>query len=230
MIRYPLALVCIFLAINIFFEISDIQVQGNVIYSSQEIQDASGLRIGGSGLMILEPLTRSRIRKALGNVTDAEISLQIPDTVVITVSEMVAIARLETGGQTLAITDECRLLGNNRVNTEELLLIRGFAPLETEEGQILSAADADQTKLTYLQELLPLLEERGMLEDVSEVDVTNPSGLSFRYLERFTVRLGKQDNLAGKLKLMKRIVDTMGPGDSGILDMSTNQEGHYIPD
>jgi len=229
-IRYPLALVCIFLAINIFFEISDIQVQGNVIYSSQEIQDASGLRIGGSGLMILEPLTRSRIRKALGNVTDAEISLQIPDTVVITVSEMVAIARLETGGQTLAITDECRLLGNNRVNTEELLLIRGFAPLETEEGQILSAADADQTKLTYLQELLPLLEERGMLEDVSEVDVTNPSGLSFRYLERFTVRLGKQDNLAGKLKLMKRIVDTMGPGDSGILDMSTNQEGHYIPD
>ena len=32
-----------------------------------------------------------------------------------------------------------------------------------------------------------------------------------------------------KLDLMKRIVENLGAGDRGTLDMSTPQEGHYFP-
>ena len=54
MIRYLLAAVAIFLAANIFFEISDIQVEGNVIYSSSEITEASGLKPGAKYKLALE--------------------------------------------------------------------------------------------------------------------------------------------------------------------------------
>ena len=51
LLRYLLAAAAMLLAANIFFEISDIQVKGNVIYSEGEIREASGLQVGDSGLL-----------------------------------------------------------------------------------------------------------------------------------------------------------------------------------
>ena len=80
MIRYLLAAVAIFLAANIFFEISDIQVEGNVIYSSSEITEASGLKPGDSGLMSLRSIASRRIRSSLPGISAAHISLVVPDS------------------------------------------------------------------------------------------------------------------------------------------------------
>ena len=63
-IRYLLAALALLLSVNIFFEISDIQVEGNVIYSSSEIKEASGLRTGTSGLLPVGPFVSRRIRNA----------------------------------------------------------------------------------------------------------------------------------------------------------------------
>ena len=43
------------------------------------------------------------------------------------------------------------------------------------------------------------------------------------------MRKKKQEKLEQKLDLMKRIVENLGAGDRGTLDMSTPQEGHYFP-
>ena len=42
-------------------------------------------------------------------------------------------------------------------------------------------------------------------------------------------RLGEQEQLTNKLDLLRRIISTLNIGDSGILDLSTEHEGHYIP-
>ena len=47
-LRYLLAAAAMLLAANIFFEISDIQVKGNVIYSEGEVREASGLHLYSS--------------------------------------------------------------------------------------------------------------------------------------------------------------------------------------
>ena len=72
-VRYLLAAAAILLAVNIFFEISDIQVEGNVIYSAGEITEASGLHPGDSGLLSLRTLAARRIRTSLSGVTAARI-------------------------------------------------------------------------------------------------------------------------------------------------------------
>ena len=45
-IRYAAALIAVIAAVSTFFKISDIQVEGNMIYSSEEIISASGLDTG----------------------------------------------------------------------------------------------------------------------------------------------------------------------------------------
>ncbi len=228
-VRYLLAAAAIVLAVNVFFEISDIQVEGNVIYSESEITEASGLRTGVSGLLPLRTIASRRIRSALPGVSDARVSLVVPDRMVITVKETSAVAALQTETGILLLSQDCQVVSGFRGDEGELLQVRGIHPLETEVGQTLRVSEGESTKLSYLQEMLTLLSEEGMRQDVRELDFSNVSDLHFRYLDRFTVRMGKQERLEKKLDLLKRIVKNLGEGDRGTLDMSAPQKGHYFP-
>ena len=228
-IRYLLAAAAILLAVNIFFEISDIQVEGNVIYSSGEITEASGLRPGDSGLLTLRALASRRIRSNLPGISAARISLVVPDRLVITVKETSAVAILKTESGRVLLSQDCQAVSGFRGDESELLQIRGITPLETEVGQTLRVGEAESTKLSYLREMLTLLSEKDLRLDVQDLDFSNVSDLHFTYLDRFTVRMGRQEKLEQKLDLMKRIVENLGAGDRGTLDMSTPQEGHYFP-
>ena len=229
LIRYLLAAVAILLAANIFFEISDIQVEGNVIYSSSEITEASGLKPGDSGLMSLRSIASRRIRSRLPGISAARISLVVPDRMVITVKETSAVAVLKSEQGTLLLSQDCQAVSGFRGDEGELLQVMGIHPLETPVGQTMRVSEVESTKLSYLKEMLVLLTEQGMLQDVRDLDFSNVSDLHFRYLDRFTVRMGSQEKLDKKLDLLKRIVENLGAGDRGTLDMSTPQEGHYFP-
>ena len=229
LIRYLLAAAAMLLAANIFFEITDIQVEGNVIYSSSEITEASGLHPGVSGLLSFRTIASRRIRSSLPGISAARISLEVPDRMVITVKETSAIASLRTKDGFLLLSQECHAVNGFRGDESELLQIRGITPLETGVGQLLQVSDAESTKLSYLREMLTLLSERDMRQDVQDLDFSNVSDLHFRYLDRFNVRMGRQEKLENKLDLLERIVDSLGAGDRGTLDMSTPQEGHYFP-
>ncbi len=228
-LRYLLAAAAMLLAANIFFEISDIQVKGNVIYSEGEVREASGLRVGESGLLAAGPLVSRRIRRALPGVSEASVSLRLPDQMVITVQETAAIAVLETAAGPVLLSEDCRVVGGFRGDEKELIRLRGIEPLETAEGEPLRVGETESTKLSYLREILPLLSEMGLRGEVQDMDVSNVSNLQFTYLGRYTVRMGKQEGVGGKLDLMRRIAEDLGIGDSGMLDMSVPQEGHYFP-
>ena len=228
-VRYLLAAAAILMAVSIFFEISDIQVEGNVIYSSSEITEASGLHPGISGLLPFRTIASRRIRSSLPGITAARISLVVPDRMVITVKETSAVAVVKTEDGVVLLSQDCQAVSGFRGDESELLQVRGIRPLETKVGQTLQVSDGESTKLSYLREMLTLLSEKGMRLDVQDLDFSNVSDLHFRYLDRFTVRMGRQEKLEGKLDLLKRIVDNLGAGDRGTLDMSTPQEGHYFP-
>ena len=69
----------------------------------------------------------------------------------------------------------------------------------------------------------------GFRGEIQDMDISNVSNLQFTYLGRYNVRMGKQEGVGGKLDLMRRIAENLGIGDSGMLDMSVPQEGHYFP-
>ena len=157
-LRYLLAAAAMLLAANIFFEISDIQVKGNVIYSEGEIREASGLRVGDSGLLAARALISRRIRRALPGVSEASVSLVLPDQMVITVKETAAVAVLETASGPVLLSEDCKVVGGFRGDEKELIRVRGLQPQKAETGRELKVPESESAKLSYLRELMPLLE------------------------------------------------------------------------
>ena len=94
----------------------------------------------------------------------------------------------------------------------------------------MTVAEEDSLKLSYLQELLSAMEELRMIQDVAQLDMSNPANPTFQYLNRFTVRMGANSNTDYKLRLLLSAIPQLGADEMGILNLSNGVDVRYTPD
>ncbi len=73
--------------VAIFFKVSTIEVQGNTVYSSEQIVEASQIQPGDNLLTVNKALAVGNIKAALPYVEDVSIARSLPDGVIIQVRE-----------------------------------------------------------------------------------------------------------------------------------------------
>ena len=228
LLRYLLAAAAMLAAVALFFEISDIQVEGNVIYSKGELLTAAELREGGNFFLIRRKAAEKRLEESLSCVEHAEVGFRLPNTLVIRVEEGPAVAWTEAEEGVLLLSARGRVVGIGG-DTSGLLHIGGITPVEPREGEILTLGEADTAKLEYLTELLRCLSDKELLGAVKDLDIANVSDLHFVFDGRFSVRMGGRNRVSEKLDFLQRIVGSLGNGETGVIDLSTDMEGHFIP-
>lgn len=226
-LKYVLAAAAIFVGISAFFKISDIQVEGNVIYSDKEIADASGIDTGKSLFLINRRAVRRKIYETLAYVDKVDIRIKAPDTVTVSVDEATVASCVEYDGRWLLLNRSCKVLGTS--DSEQMIHIYGLTPQSPREGRVLTVTEEDKDALKCAIELLTLLEEKDMLTGIDWLDLTNRADLRFHYAGSYTVALGTYDRLDYKLEFAHSIMDELGIGEKGIIDLSGETEGHYIP-
>lgn len=73
--------------VAIFFKVSTIEVQGNTVYSSEQIVEASQIQPGDNLLTVNKALAVGNIKAALPYVEDVSIARSLPDGIIIQVRE-----------------------------------------------------------------------------------------------------------------------------------------------
>ena len=73
--------------VAIFFKVGRIEVQGNTIYASDKIIEASGLELGDNLLTVSRATVGGNVKAALPYVDQVSVGRVLPDTVVISVKE-----------------------------------------------------------------------------------------------------------------------------------------------
>lgn len=228
LLRYLLAAAAMLVAVALFFEISDIQTEGNVVYSKGEILAAAQLREGNNFFLTRRDAAERRIVESMACVEHAEIRFRLPNTLVIRIEEGPAVAWTESEAGVLLLSARCRVVGIGG-DTAGLLHIAGITPEEPVQGEILSLSETDTGKQAFLAEVLGALEDKELLSQVRDLDIANVSDLHFEFNGRFSVRMGGQSRVAEKLDFLQRIVASLGSAETGVIDLSTDMEGHFIP-
>lgn len=221
----PLAFILVCLALifgmSVFFRVANIEVTGNNLYSAEEIIAASGIEEGDNLFFINRFTAISRIFSKLPYVENATIDRSLPNRLVIEVTESSAMARVVAEDGYWAIDRGCKLLSPIEVSDAALLIaVDGVAPIAPEVGQTMAPGEADEPKVTYLSDILRRMSALNMAADVSAIDISDVSNPSFRYLDRFTVKLGSNEDLDYKFQLLLTAVAELKEGDSGTLDLS----------
>jgi cell division protein FtsQ len=231
----PLSFVIICAALifgmSVFFRVSQVEVVGAETYSAEEIIEASGIEVGDNLFFINRFSVTSRIYSRLPYVENVVVTPKLPNRVVLEVTEGKAAAYVVVENELWILDRGCKALGQAKAaEVQGLIRVDGIAVESPAVGEVIAVSEEDASKVSFLSAILKEIMARDMQGDVTAVNMSNIASPSFDYLNRFTVRLGKNESVDYKFELLLSAVGQLAAGDTGTIDLSVDKRAHFSPD
>ena len=226
-------IICVAIAfgLSVFFRVSGIEVEGNSLYSAEEVIAASGIEKGDNLFFINQFSVVSRIYAKLPYVEKAAINRSLPNRLTVVVSESHAIACVEAEDGMWAVDRGCKLLSKAEGDAlNGLIRVQGLTAIAPEAGQLIAAGEAETPKVKYLADILNQIDTLSLRDRITTIDISGISNPSFDYIGRFTVKLGSNENLEYKFQCLLSAVAALNEGDRGTLDLSIDKRAHLTYD
>ena len=241
----------IYLTMTMLFRINSIQVQtpdGKQVteiagYSADSILQRMGVQLE-ENIFSFEPGEKAAVLEQnfplLGSI---KVIRDYPNTVVVQVTEAVPTYAVQNGSNWLVISDKWKILSEESTQPEGLCTLYGGKLQDTTPGQSFwfvedtdaasasgseaaeSAVSTENDRMEALRTLRSKLEEYGLSQDVTRLEVADTEQLAFLYQDRISVLLGTLNDLDYKLDRARYVLTNAdgkgcGPTDTGRLDFS----------
>lgn len=229
--------IAIVLAMSVFFKVENIEVAGINKYSAWDISQTSGIR-QGDNLMSFGVARAAANIKALPYVKDVRIGIKLPNTVLITVTEVeVTYAIKAQDDAWWLISSDGRVVDKAEEGTQEQhTKILGVRILNPQVGSSAVAQEAKQPTVDENGNTIPLavtaaqhfaaaldiaeyLEQNGIIGEAASIDVNDLGDIQLWYGNQYQVKLGDTSQLAYKISSMKSAIEQLDSYQSGVLDV-----------
>lgn len=232
-IAFLLVCLSLIMAMSIFFKVSEIRVEGNSVYTAEEIIEASGIDTGDNLFFINQVFMGSRLTERLPYIQTATISRTLPNKVTIRVTESSSTACVYAGEALWMIDHNCKLMGPTTLteaNDNGFVLVNGLSPIDPVVGDTVSPGVEETPKVSYLSEILTEIDVRGLNGKVTDLDITSVANPTFMYEGRFLVKLGSKNETAHKFGVLLSAVEQLNDGDAGTIDLSMadQDQAHFM--
>ena len=233
----------IYLTMTMLFRINSIQVQtpdGKQVteiagYSADSILQRMGVQLE-ENIFSFEPGEKAAVLEQnfplLGSI---KVIRDYPNTVVVQVTEAVPAYAVQNGSKWLVISDKWKILSEESTQPEGLCTLYGGKLQDTTPGQgfwFVDDADAasasgsetaesestvstETARMEALRTLRSKLEEYGLSQDVTRLEVADTEQLAFLYQDRISVLLGTLNDLDYKLDRARYVLTNAAPPTPG---------------
>ncbi len=227
-------------SVAIFFKVGRIEVQGNSLYSAEQIIEASALQIGENLLTVNKEAAAGAIRAELPYAEKVSIARVMPDTVVIQVQESTAtfavatdtntVWLINTVGKALEKTD-AKLVDKQAqqsifaepIDLNELVpQILGVTIKNPTAGTIVTAVD--QSALDAALEVLAAFDGTGVTSHIVTLDVEREFDIVVQYDDKYEIRLGGTQDLEYKVQYLLAILDQLSEYQAGTIDLTFTEK------
>ncbi len=220
--------VAVILSMVIFFRVETVLVEGNAYYSQEEILQACGVASGDNLLTLSRSKISGSIMAPLKYVDSVKVTRQLPDTLIIRVTEgKPKYALQDTAGSWYLITAqgkvveqiEARQAGEFTI-VQELTIV----PPEIGGNVEVSATAGDVTKakgqLFAMKTLLEAVEAAELGRHIASVSIPSSFKISLWYEDRFQVELGDTKRMDYKLEYLKAVIEREESYVTGTVDLT----------
>lgn len=206
--------------VAIFFKVNRFEVQGNTIYSADEIVAASQIAVGDNLLTLNKPEAAGRIRAALAYVEDVSIGRSMPDTVIISVKESDVAFSVATDTNTVwlvnAVGKALEQIPNDEMQAHPQIL--GLTVNSPTLG--MQVTSSNSAGLSAALAVVEAMDGTGILEHVASINVEKDYDIVVWYDEQYEIRLGGTDRLDYKIQYLGVILDSLSAYQAGTIDLS----------
>ena len=224
------------LSMLIFFRVRTVSVVGNSYYTAEEIAAAAGTAQGDNLLTISRAKISGNILAELPYIRTVKVTRQLPDTLVLTVTEYeVTYAVCTAEGEYYLVTADGKITEQVDERTaKEHVQISGFTVLNPEIGaklQIAGETVVTEGQLAAMSTLLREIEASELTKSLASVEIPASYELAIWYGDQYYVKLGNAENLAYKLEYLKEVLAKLENYQSGTIDLSFSEgnEARFTP-
>ena len=223
----------IVLGVAIFFRVNVVDVQGNVIYSAEQVKQASGVEAGDNLLMVNRSAVSGSIQARMPYVQDVSVGLILPDTVVVQVkeSDVVALVQSDTGADWYINTNG-RVLGSALEGFRgQVITMEGFTIVAPKTGSAAVPTEGQEENLAAALEVIRGMEGTGLIQQITALDAERAYDLMLHIDNRLEILLGGTDQLDYKLQYLQEVLNTLEDYQAGIIDLTfdVKQVARFIP-
>lgn len=211
------------------FRVKKIVVEGNALYSAEQIIESSGIEVGDEMLALDIDEVINNILEACPYVDSISVSSESISSIRITVKEKGNMMYTAFNGKYVAFDSSFHVLSESADEETYANLLRVELPpiAALSVGGNMYFAN-EETNMDYVGELLDTLNEKGILEDVTFVDFSKKFQVSYVMNGNCRVELGKVGDLDTKLMLVKEILATKAENEVyAIVNVSSTDKPTY---
>lgn len=225
-----LIIASIILIMSVFFKIGKIDVQGNSVYTDKEIIDASGIQTGDNLFFMNRIAAGSRVVVKLPYVDAVTITRGLPNRVSIIVEESSAVGYVAVKDELWTVNRTGKFLGTvSRDDAVYMARITGITVTSAAVGESIVPAENEQEKFEYLVDILDQIQGRGLTSKINSIDISDVDNPSIDFDNRYTIRLGENDNTEYKFGKFIAAMEQLSANDAGTLDVSEGNTVEFNP-
>lgn len=231
LLAFVVTCTAIALALTLFFRIRTINVSGNSRYDREVIIQAAQVKEGDNLFLLNKYDAAARIRKTLPYVETVQFRRTLPDTLSIVVTECTSPAAVIQDGQAYLLCDKGIIVDQvSPAAVKKLMQVQGLTLIDPAVGGEAVAAEGQALTLEQLLELLQALDERALAGDVQSIDLSDPSQITLRYLDRFDVCFPRDTDYGYKLDYLLAVVEKLEINETGTINMMQDGKARFIPE
>lgn len=196
------------LVLILFFNINQITVSGDGVYSETEITEASGVKIGDNLIFISSKKINTDLTENLPYVGSVKVKRHLPATLEIIVTKTSAEYAVMTDGAYALLDGNGKVLEKGLSFVGENITIVNLGKVTSADAGKIITLENGQIFEKFL-ELRRVCNETGLV-GITSVDITNIYDIKLVYQGRITLILGETDgnSLSHKLSLAKEAIKT----------------------
>ncbi len=225
--------VAIVLGVAIFFQVRTVEVQGNSIYSREQILSVCGVEVGDNLLTVNRAAVSANIKVRLPYVQSVSVGHILPDTVVIQVqeSDLACLVSADNGGSWYLNT-EGRVLGSSVDDfTGQVVTLTGFVITAPKAGEQAVAAEEQAENLAAALLVVQQMEGTGLIDQVTAVNTERVYDIELLCGEQYQVLLGGTEEMDYKILYLKNVLERLDTYQTGVIDLTFDEErrARFIP-
>lgn len=223
----------IVLGTAIFFRVNRVEVQGNKIYSADQVAEVSGVETGDNMVMINRHAIAGNIYARLPYVQSVSVGRVLPDTVVVRIqeSEIAGLVKSDTGSSWYVNTNG-RILGSSVEGFNgQIVELVGFTITAPNVGEDAKPSDGMEDAMRVCLETLRALEGTGLIGMVTSINTEKSFDIRVLCSDQYEVQLGSDDRLDYKVWCLQAVLEELDDYQMGIIDltMDSGQGVRFIP-
>ena len=220
----------VILALTMFFNISEITVTGDTVYSVDDIIEKSGVQIGDNLIFVSKNKINEQIATELPYVGSVKIKRHLPTSLELIITKTDAVYAVVINGYYTLLDENGKVLEKDLEYVgENIILLNLGEEISAETGKTITTSDE-----VYLEKLFSVRNayvECG-IEDITAIDLSDVYDIKLVYQGRITIELGEtnKENLSKKLALGKAALETQNEENMlyrGTINLSVDGKGYW---